>query len=75
MQYIYDLLTRVVCTAVESVSVFSDPALAFDQCDVAILLGGFPRLKGMERSELLSKNVDIMRSQVLCFRNCALWHI
>lgn len=49
---------------VESIAVFTDPAEAFDGCDVAILLGGFPRLKGMERSELLSKNVDIMRSQV-----------
>ena len=40
-------------------------AVAFSGADVAILLGGFPRMKGMERRDLLSKNIDIMRAQVL----------
>ncbi len=52
---------------VESIAIFTDASQAFAECDVAILLGGFPRLKGMERRELLSKNIDIMRDQVLSF--------
>ena len=30
--------------------------------DVALLLGAFPRLKGMERKDLLAKNNDIFRT-------------
>jgi malate/lactate dehydrogenase len=32
--------------------------------DVAILLGGFPRLPGMLRKDLIAKNVAIMLTQV-----------
>jgi malate dehydrogenase len=49
----------------ESVQGTCDASVAFHNADVAILLGGFPRLQGMERRELLSRNIDIMRSQVL----------
>jgi malate/lactate dehydrogenase len=55
-------------TLIDSVMGTSDPSRAFRQADVAILLGGYPRLAGMERKDLLSKNIEIMRSQV--FRSC-----
>lgn len=48
---------------IDQVIVTTDPDVAFDQADIAILLGGFPRLPGMERRDLISKNVEIMRSQ------------
>lgn len=56
---------------VESVIGTCDSSVAFHNADVAILLGGFPRLKGMERRELLSRNIDIMRSQVLALEAVA----
>jgi malate dehydrogenase len=34
---------------------------AFNGVDVAVLLGGFPRKQGMERNELIAKNVQIMK--------------
>ena len=39
----------------------ADPLKAFAGVDVALLLGAFPRLKGMERKDLLAKNNDIFR--------------
>ena len=45
------LLTGVVSTA--------DPMTAFADVDVVLLLGAFPRLKGMERKDLLAKNNEI----------------
>ena len=39
----------------------ADPWEAFNDVDVALLLGAFPRLKGMERKDLLAKNNDIFR--------------
>jgi len=38
----------------------TDLRVAFSGVDYAILLGGFPRLPGMERKELLAKNVEII---------------
>ncbi|TFJ87122.1 hypothetical protein NSK_001456 [Nannochloropsis salina CCMP1776] len=38
----------------------TDLRVAFTDVDYAILLGGFPRLPGMERKELLAKNVEII---------------
>jgi malate dehydrogenase len=39
------------------------PADAFDQTDVAVLVGSRPRTKGMERAELLSANGEIFTVQ------------
>ena len=36
---------------------------AFRDADVAVLLGGFPRLQGMERKELIVKNAEGMQEQ------------
>lgn len=40
-----------------------DPAVAFDQADIAILVGARPRSKGMERKDLLQTNGEIFRNQ------------
>jgi len=39
----------------------TDPTVAFKDADVAILVGGFPRKKGMERKDMIEKNADIMK--------------
>ena len=41
----------------------SDEAEAFRGVNVAILIGGWPRKEGMERKDLIAKNVSIYRSQ------------
>ncbi|HEV2069409.1 MAG TPA: malate dehydrogenase [Acidimicrobiales bacterium] len=51
----FPLLTGVTCTA--------DPAQAFDQAEVALLVGSRPRIKGMERAELLEANGAIFTIQ------------
>src|SRR2546421_6476725 len=40
----------------KDVVVTDDPNKAFQGCNWAILVGGFPRKQGMERKDLLSKN-------------------
>ncbi|KAL7547046.1 hypothetical protein ACHAWF_010364 [Thalassiosira exigua] len=47
-------LVDVVCT--------SDPLVAFDDADVIILVGGFPRKKGMARKDLIQANTSIFTS-------------
>ena len=47
-------IEKVVCT--------SDLKTAFDGCQLALLIGASPRVKGMERSDLLLKNGDIFRA-------------
>jgi malate dehydrogenase len=49
------LLHGVVCTA--------DPETAFDQADLAFLVGASPRTPGMERSDLLETNANIFSVQ------------
>ncbi|MFM8266562.1 MAG: lactate/malate family dehydrogenase, partial [Ilumatobacteraceae bacterium] len=44
----FPLLAGVVCT--------DDPAVAFGDVEVALLVGAMPRKAGMERSDLLSAN-------------------
>ncbi len=41
----------------------TDVKAAFMHIDVAILVGAFPRQKGMERKDLLQKNASIFREQ------------
>eukprot|EP00501_MAST-03F_sp_TOSAG23-6_P001281 GSMAST32.ASY1.ANO1.1329.1 assembled CDS len=50
----FPLLLSVVCT--------SDNAEAFTGIDYAVLLGGFPRLPGMLRKDLIEKNVGIFKN-------------
>jgi malate dehydrogenase len=51
----FPLLAGVIAT--------HDPAIAFDQTDIAILVGARPRSKGMERKDLLQTNGEIFRDQ------------
>jgi len=41
----------------------TDPAVAFKDVDYAIFLGSFPRKEGMERKDVMGKNVGIFNSQ------------
>lgn len=45
------------------ISIGADPRELFKDCDVIIFVGGFPRKAGMERKELLSKNLAIFKAQ------------
>jgi malate dehydrogenase len=40
----------------------ADPAEAFADCDVAVLVGGFPRRQGMLRKDLIQINTKIFKS-------------
>jgi len=51
----YPLLVDVVVT--------TDSAVAFKDVDAVIMVGAFPRQKGMERKDLLAKNFGIFRAQ------------
>ena len=46
-----------------SLIITTDLSTAFSNIDLAILLGGFPRLPGMERKDLLEKNFNIFKKQ------------
>ena len=52
----YPLIAGVIGT--------DDPAVAFKDADYAIFLGAFPRKEGMERKDVMAKNVWIFNSQV-----------
>ncbi|MXS85974.1 malate dehydrogenase [Nitrosomonas sp. HPC101] len=51
----FPLLANIIAT--------HDPMTAFDQADIAILVGARPRSKGMERRDLLQTNGEIFRDQ------------
>lgn len=51
----FPLLKKIVCTA--------DAKEAFDGTNWAVLVGAFPRQKGMERADLLEKNGGIFSAQ------------
>jgi len=59
----YPNLVNVVCT--------TDPLVAFDNADVCILVGGFPRRKGMARKDLIQKNTSIFTSMGRAINNVA----
>jgi malate dehydrogenase len=47
----------------QEIIVTDDPKRAFRECNLALLIGGFPRKQGMERKDLLSKNAEIFIRQ------------
>ena len=59
----FPLLSGVVAT--------TDPEVAFKDIDVAILVGGFPRKAGMERKDVMAKNVAIYKSQASALERLA----
>ncbi|OWZ21447.1 Malate dehydrogenase [Phytophthora megakarya] len=48
---------------VDAIVPTSDLEVAFKDVDVAILVGGFPRKQGMQRKDLIEKNVTIFKAQ------------
>ena len=59
----FPLLHGVVAT--------TDPEIAFEGVDYAILVGGFPRKKGMERKDVMAKNVAIYKAQASALERLA----
>lgn len=59
----FPLLSGVVAT--------TDPEEAFKDVDFAILVGGFPRKAGMERKDVMAKNVAIYKSQASALERLA----
>jgi malate dehydrogenase len=47
----------------DSVAYGSDPRAMLQDVDIAIFVGGFPRKAGMERKELLQRNMNIFKEQ------------
>jgi len=52
-----------------------DPVVGFTGVDIAILVGSFPRREGMERKELLEKNVAIFKEQGKLLNEVASKHV
>lgn len=48
---------------VKGIVITADPLEAFRDADAAFMVGAFPRKEGMERKDLLSKNIDIFKVQ------------
>jgi malate/lactate dehydrogenase len=46
---------------VKEIIATTNPEIAFKNIEIAIFVGAFPRLKGMDRKELLSKNAGIFK--------------
>jgi len=55
-------LEDLALSLVRGVIATADPNVGFADVDVALLLGAFPRLKGMERKDLLAKNNAIFQA-------------
>lgn len=47
----------------------SDPREMFSDVDIAVFVGGFPRKAGMERKELLTRNMNIFKEQGLALQD------
>jgi len=47
----------------ESVTATVEPSEGFKDCDYVIFLGAFPRREGMERKDVMARNVGIFNSQ------------
>jgi malate dehydrogenase len=60
---------------VDDVTPTSDLEVAFRDVDVAILVGGFPRKQGMQRKDLIEKNVTIFKAQGEALEQFASRHV
>ncbi|GAB5365062.1 hypothetical protein AAMO2058_001024200 [Amorphochlora amoebiformis] len=59
----FPLISKLTCT--------SDPKVAFCDCELALLVGAFPRKKGMLRSELMQRNAAIFKKQGIALNKYA----
>lgn len=55
-------LEDLACPLVSKITATADPQVGFQDADVIILVGAFPRRAGMERRDLMAKNVPIFSS-------------
>lgn len=56
-------LEDLACSSIKSITATSDAEEGFRDADVAVLIGSFPRKAGMERRDLLAKNIPIFSHQ------------
>eukprot|EP00999_Lentomonas_sp_LEN2_P003006 NODE_862_length_1148_cov_101.706170_g820_i0.p1 GENE.NODE_862_length_1148_cov_101.706170_g820_i0~~NODE_862_length_1148_cov_101.706170_g820_i0.p1 ORF type:complete len:341 (+),score=120.91 NODE_862_length_1148_cov_101.706170_g820_i0:48-1025(+) len=56
-------MSDCVYPLVERVDTYTDAAKAFEGCDYLVLAGAAPRVAGMERKDLLTKNANIFKGQ------------
>jgi malate dehydrogenase len=56
-------LTDCALPLLRGIEISDQPEVAFDGCNVALLIGARPRTKGMERSDLLEANGGIFKPQ------------
>ena len=53
------------------VVISTDPEEACKDVDIAVMVGGFPRKGGMERKDVMAKNVAIYKSQAAALQSGA----
>lgn len=53
------------------VIISTDPEAACKDVDIAVMVGGFPRKGGMERKDVMAKNVAIYKSQAAALQSGA----
>ena len=53
------------------VLITTDPKEACKDVDIAVMVGGFPRKGGMERKDVMAKNVAIYKSQAAALESGA----
>jgi len=56
---------------VKEIIATTKPEIAFKNIDIAIFVGAFPRLKGMDRKDLLSKNAGIFKESGIILNKLA----
>jgi len=56
-------LTDCALPLVSAIVATDDPKVAFDKCDIALLIGAKPRGPGMQRKDLLTSNAAIFAAQ------------
>lgn len=52
-----------------------DLSKAFEEVDVVVMVGGFPRKAGMERKDVMAKNVSIYKEQAPVLERLASKHV
>lgn len=59
------------CLVCADIVISTDPQVACKDVDIAVMVGGFPRKAGMERQDVMAKNVAIYKSQAAALQSAA----
>lgn len=59
------------CLVCADIVISTDPEVACKDVDIAVMVGGFPRKGGMERKDVMAKNVAIYKSQAAALQSSA----